>query len=151
MSHLQPKSLNTVLNTPLPLITILVIDDDCEDSSFITDAIKELYPQKEVICLDKVEIAIAYLESLAPTSLPTLVIVDYSMPILDGIDFLKWIKTKDVFSGIPVVVYSHSTFPKHRAECLSLGAALYLTKSSSVAALHEDVKQMLAHGSSLQQ
>jgi CheY-like chemotaxis protein len=133
-----------ISSPPLLTISILVIDDDCDDSSFIKDTIEELFPKYEVHCMDKGEKALRHLDTLSPERLPNLIIVDYNMPIITGIDIVKSVKSNDAYKHIPIAVYSHSSFPMHETECLKAGASLYLTKTSSIHSLKRDVKQMLS-------
>lgn len=144
MTAIADISSNTLQTTPPTInIKILVVDDDCDDSSFIAEAIRHISPGYEVVCIDRADKALDFFNSLSSTELPNLVILDYNMPVLTGVDILKRLKSSESYRHIPIVIYSHSTFPKHKIECLEAGASLYLVKSSSISSLREDVRQML--------
>src|SRR5690242_2142023 len=123
---------NNQIKGPIINHSILVIDDDADDSNFITDAINEISSSYETTCMDKGDKAVAYLNSLSSPSLPSLIILDYNMPIYTGLDVLKAVKTNTHTQHIPVAIYTHSRFPRHMQECLEAGAVTYLGKSSHI-------------------
>lgn len=124
---------------------VLVVDDDCDDSSLIAETIDDLAPTYQVTCISKPSAALDYLHSLSLKELPNLIILDYQMPLFNGAQMLQKLKADSRYTLIPVTVYSHSSFPRHREECLEAGASLYLIKTNSIKALREDVQKMLAY------
>lgn len=57
-----------------------------------------------------------------------LIITDYNMPEMNGLSFLKKVKTDALFKEIPVVVISTEGNDKIIKEFMDAGAAGYITK-----------------------
>jgi len=60
------------------------------------------------------------------TERPDLIITDLLMPVMDGISYLRALKSKNIL--IPIIVASADIQETTRRECLGLGARLFLTK-----------------------
>ncbi len=78
--------------------TILVVDDD-EDTRTLT---AEFISSAGYGCAqaDSVVTAQAYLHY----NMPALIILDYHMPMVDGIELLKWLRTDPRFKKVPVLL-----------------------------------------------
>ena len=61
-------------------------------------------------------------------ALPDIIICDMNMPELDGIGFVRAIKTKDETRKIPVIFLTASNDPRHMVDGINVGARFYLTK-----------------------
>lgn len=91
------------------------------------------------------EALFAYLEGVRASGqaarLPEFVMLDISMPRVDGITALRAIRATSEFERVPVVMCSTSTQAKVVDECLALGANEYRSKPSDferlVAQMHE--------------
>lgn len=72
-----------------------------------------------------------------------LVVLDISMPCLDGLEVLRRIKANPVSASIPVVMMS--AFSDHRTEekCVLLGAAEYVDRGASPDALKKTLMKYL--------
>ena len=60
---------------------------------------------------------------------PSLLITDIDMPILNGFELLKTLRSKAEFSSLPIIVMSSRMMEMDRQKALSLGADAYLIKS----------------------
>jgi CheY-like chemotaxis protein len=60
---------------------------------------------------------------------PDLILLDMSMPDMDGLTFLGHLRAADTLKSIPVIVFTASTDTSHRERALELGAREYLIKS----------------------
>lgn len=77
---------------------------------------------------------------------PDLVILDWMMPEVSGIEICRALKTDPELSGIPVYILTargHAEDEKTGMEC---GAERYITKPFSMSSLLEMVKQDLGAG-----
>src|SRR5688572_33141301 len=54
--------------------------------------------------------------------LPDIIIADIKMPIIDGLKFVGWVRQRDEFKAIPVVILSSSGVSADVSRALSLGA-----------------------------
>ena len=87
---------------------------------------------------------------LAAAHRPELIISDALMPVLDGFNFLKKLKTDAVLKTIPFIFYS-ATYKadKDLALAASLGAAAYILKPKPPGELWREVEETLAKGGNL--
>lgn len=122
---------------------VLLVEDDSDDSTLISDIITEQLPLYSIITIDKGETVLSRLSHMKATDLPRLIILDYNMAPLTGLDVLKALKGSEEFAHIPVAIYTSSRYPKHKQECLVAGACSFLTKSNTLKELKKDVVEML--------
>ena len=57
-----------------------------------------------------------------------IVLTDYNMPVMNGMDFIKEIKNSDLLKDIPVVVISTEGNDEKIKQFMDFGAAGYITK-----------------------
>ena len=62
--------------------------------------------------------------------LPALTLLDIKMPEMDGFEVLRWIKSVEALSAMPVVILSASGLDLDVQEAMRLGADSYLVKPS---------------------
>ncbi|HEV7331937.1 MAG TPA: response regulator [Flavisolibacter sp.] len=108
--------------------TILYIDDDSDDCLFLQSSLEDAGNTAKLICASSGEEAVAYLNSIAPTLLPHLIVMDLNMPRWDGRRTLHYIKSQPHLAAIPVIVLSTSESKQDKEACAQLGAASYLKK-----------------------
>lgn len=83
---------------------ILLIDDDDDDLKNFTDAIESL--KKNVIC-HSFRSPLKALEGLINSKkLPDLIVLDYNMPYINGMEFLQKLRSYQTPAGIEVVMFS---------------------------------------------
>ncbi len=101
---------------------ILVVDDDTHPNvELLTGLLKaEGY---EVLTADRGDLLLASAES----NTPDLILLDISMPGLDGLEILRKLKTQLVNQSIPVIYLSAVTAGEQRLEVLKLGAADHIS------------------------
>jgi two-component system chemotaxis response regulator CheY len=57
-----------------------------------------------------------------------LVLVDWNMPEMDGIEFLQTLRTQTTFGALPVVMVSTNSEAENIAKSLAAGASEYVMK-----------------------
>jgi CheY-like chemotaxis protein len=108
--------------------TILYVDDDADDQLLLSESLQDQQAPAHLICASDGEEAVAYLNALDQSALPSLIILDLNMPRWDGKRTLSYIKSHPVLSGIPVIILSTSGNKADQESCYRLGAISYLEK-----------------------
>jgi two-component system chemotaxis response regulator CheY len=57
-----------------------------------------------------------------------LVLVDWNMPVMNGLDFLKQVRANPAFTSLPVVMVTSETDVQHIVRALEAGANDYIMK-----------------------
>lgn len=121
---------------------VLNVDDDLEDREFFSEALREIDPS--IICL----LAESGMEALSmlheQTPPPDYIFLDINMPMMDGKQCLKALKSVPEFESIPVIMYSTSTDTREIRECYNLGAEDFLIKPHSYDKLVNDLMSIFA-------
>lgn len=108
--------------------TILLIDDDSDDCLILRSSLEDSGNRANLICASDGEEAVQYLNSVPPSSLPNLIVLDLNMPRWDGKRTLSYLKSQPHLAAIPVVILSTSESKTDKEACASLGAASYFKK-----------------------
>ncbi len=106
-------------NTNRP--TVLVIDDNTDIRQYERTLLQDEYVVLEAAD-GKEGLAVALKE------VPDLVICDVMMPVMDGLELTKQLKTNTATSHIPVIMLTAKNLEEHRAEGYEHGADSYITK-----------------------
>jgi CheY-like chemotaxis protein len=69
--------------------------------------------------------------------LPALLLLDLSMPRLNGFDVLEWVRGQPGLCRLPVVIFTSSQQSKDVNRAYELGANSYLVKPHALSNLHE--------------
>lgn len=113
----------------LPVIKILLADDDPEDRMIMEDSFREI-SLSEVICfVENGEDVLTYLDTIpGEAPLPQLIVLDLNMPRMNGTQTLKLLKGNLRYQGIPVIIFSTSINTIEMNECIKAGASSYVVK-----------------------
>jgi signal transduction histidine kinase/ligand-binding sensor domain-containing protein/DNA-binding response OmpR family regulator len=116
--------------------TILVVEDDKGLREFIKCVLEPNY---------KIILAVNGEEGLRKASLeiPNLVLSDVMMPVMDGYELCKTIKTDERTSHLPVILLTARHSQEHQLEGFDAGADDYILKPFSVAILRSRVQNLL--------
>jgi len=120
-------------------LLITLADDDEDDRLFFTDAFEELKINTIVNTVNNGKELLNFLNH-PETILPNIIFLDLNMPILNGIDCLKEIKSNDKFKDIAIAIYSTSSSDQDVEETFVLGANIYIKKPSNF----NDLKKTLS-------
>lgn len=111
--------------TPLPAVTILIIEDD-ERIRYALAAMLELNHFKVVVAANGTEGL-----RLARCERPAIVMTDIHMPGLTGFELLEAFRGDETLRAIPVIVISGSLDRETTRRGMELGAADFITKPFS--------------------
>lgn len=92
--------------------TICVIDDDMIFQFAVKLNLKQHHLAENILTFENGEEARTYFQANAsePDKLPDVILLDINMPVMDGWDFLEWVKSnKALFSRkVPIFMVSSS-------------------------------------------
>ena len=74
---------------------------------------------------------------------PDLVLMDISMPKMDGFEVTRILKTMDDFRNIPIVALTAHAMKGDCEKALAAGCAGYITKPINIREFNEQIKQFL--------
>ena len=81
---------------------------------------------------------------LIEKEIPDLVLLDLTMPKMNGFDVLKAMKSKDATKAIPVIILSNLGQDEDKERAMSLGATDYFVKSGTdLTLLTKKIEQLL--------
>jgi CheY-like chemotaxis protein len=118
---------------------ILLIDDDADDLEMISAGLTAA--GNRVKTFESPSKALFYLDLVSGSNdLPSLIIMDYNMPMKNGYDMLLLLKNNPDTAGIPVVIFSTTVSPRLEEKMLNAGAAGCCTKWSNARELTLQLK-----------
>ncbi|MCM1122954.1 MAG: response regulator [Eubacterium sp.] len=116
---------------------ILVVDDDLNMLKTLRYYLQDQY---KVTVVNSGKVAVDFLLKYTPD----LILLDYMMPVCNGAEVLKIIKSREETKDIPVYFLSGLTDQNTVKECLSLEPAGYIIKPVAKEALLAKMKEAFA-------
>lgn len=104
--------------------SILLVDDDQDYKYFFYKALEQVAPDIKITTAVDGKDALEKLSGFAPD----MIILDFNMPRMNGMLFLKEIQMRDDVKGIPIIIYSTFISMFDANELKKLGASQVLTK-----------------------
>lgn len=120
------------------MFKFLLADDDREDQEILMEAILQEQPTTQINTVFNGQKVLDYLAERAPVEWPSLIILDYKMPVMNGREVLEKIQQVN----IPKVVWSTSSQPEHMQLCRELGAVKYFIKPNNRPELQAMVQEL---------
>ncbi len=119
---------------------ILFSDDDTDDALLFTQAADLL---TSPILLSFAEDGEQLMKYLDKEVLPDMIFLDLNMPVKNGFECLKEIRSDKNFDRLPVIVYTTSDSPSDIKACHELGANLYVVKPTSFESIIKTLKKII--------
>ncbi len=119
---------------------ILFSDDDTDDALLFTQAADLMTSS---ILLSFAEDGEQLMRYLSKESLPDMIFLDLNMPVKNGIECLREIRSDKKLEGLPVIVYTTSDNPKDIQTCYDLKASLYVVKPTSFESIIKTLKKII--------
>ncbi|MBL4659276.1 MAG: response regulator [Alcanivoracaceae bacterium] len=130
----MPKTIDDTENEDIT--TILVVDDSTELREFIVSRLSSYY---RILQASNGQEGYA----MAQTKLPDLIISDVMMPVMNGFEMTKKLKSSKTSKYIPIILLTAKTSKREIVEGLQAGADDYLTKPFDTSELIVRVKGMI--------
>jgi CheY-like chemotaxis protein len=123
---------------------ILLAEDDIDDQELLENAFGEIDPSWQLVCIPNGRKFVKYLDTIHDTDLPVLLILDYNIPELTGVEIVKELNDHARYLAIPKIIWSTSSSPVYKAISKELGVADYITKPSDLASFQSIARHMLS-------
>ncbi len=120
--------------------SLFYVDDDRDDLQIFQEAAQAI--NEDVCVFEFAELMLYTLHNPPPS--PSIVFVDLNMPTINGYEVIRQIKTSPVISHLPVIAYSTSDNPADIERCRLCGAAMFVTKPSTIGAIQKLLKYVIA-------
>ncbi|GAB3281473.1 response regulator [Larkinella harenae] len=124
---------------------ILVAEDDEDDRYLLTQTFGCHQPECEVRFFYHGQDLLDELSSVSDKDLPSLILLDLNMPILDGLATLQQIKSNRRLRSIPVLMLTTSDHPDDIQRCYDAGANAYMLKPAGINALKDLADRIIAY------
>ena len=123
--------------------TILIVDD----SQDIRDLLKVVVGALGYSTLEAADGREAL--EIAKQRTPDLILMDLSMPVMDGFGATRIIREMPDIGQIPIVAVSAHNTPQHRTQALQVGCNEYLSKPVNFAELSKLITRLLSGAAGL--
>ncbi len=80
------------------------------------------------------------LKRLKEMSPPDLVLVDWNMPVMSGIDFIRAVRELHVYDPLPLIMVTTNSENEHIGTAMEAGANEYIQKPCTLDALREKIE-----------
>ena len=122
--------------------TLLIVEDNLELLAFLTDAFKDYYNVHHAINgVEGLEMAEKYDIDI--------IVSDISMPLKDGFELCREIKTNERISHIPIILLTAKTSSEDSIKGFQLGADAYVSKPFDLNVLEAQIAGVLRNRSEL--
>lgn len=122
---------------------ILIADDDLEDIELLSEVILQLEAGTKLHMVTNGTMVLDFLENTKDEELPSLIVLDYNMPSMNGAEVLEQLGKNPRYQKIPRIIWSTSNNSSYITECMNKGATTYFVKPATHKNLVEQATEML--------
>lgn len=115
---------------------VLIVEDEHDNREIMRAVVEDILGYRALLASDGEEAL-----RLAIDQRPRLVLMDLMMPVLDGFETIRQLKTGHDTASIPVIAISALSRPVDRQRALEYGADDYLSKPFDLDLLAEVVER----------
>ncbi|MCW3121395.1 MAG: hypothetical protein JWQ38_887 [Flavipsychrobacter sp.] len=119
---------------------VLLADDDIDDQMLFAEIFYQVSRELNLTIVSGSNELFSHLNACKDIY-PCLIILDYNIPLVTGLEVIKELKKDSRFSGIPVIVFS--TAESIGKQCLDAGAVSCFIKPARISGFIEVMQQML--------
>jgi CheY-like chemotaxis protein len=121
------------------LIATVLLVEDTEDNRLMMSRLLEMSGYRVVEATNGVEAV-----RLANQERPQIILMDLSLPFIDGLAATRQIRSLPGFSTVPIVAVSAHDSADFHSEALDAGCNAYITKPIDYSELEDVVSNLLA-------
>lgn len=124
--------------TPEKRQRILIVDDSPENTQYLAQALIENY---EIVVANSGKDALALLQQVP---IPDMILLDLSMPDMNGYEVCKQIQLEETTMTIPIIFLTTLGNPENEADGLQSGAVDFISKPFDLPSVEKKIKNHLA-------
>lgn len=133
------------------IFEVLIVEDDLDDAYLLKRALNVAAAENEVTLgvthqVNGMDALGVVARGDLTSRLPSVIVVDLNMPLVDGDRFLDQLRTKLQLGDVPAAVLTTSTEKPVHAKALASGANVVFSKPNSQEELVEIARKILALG-----
>jgi CheY-like chemotaxis protein len=102
---------------------ILYAEDDFDDFESLKEALDQLSAYQLLLHAKNGAEAVSFIENA--TVLPSLIVLDLNMPVMDGKEVLNWLKERNEYKNIPVMIFTTSSREEDVKLCQKYGCTFF--------------------------
>lgn len=125
--------------------SVLLADDDTEDQDILKEYLLRELPGLTIYSFLNGKDAVSWLDKCAEDDLPSLIILDYKMPIMNAVETLEYLENNSRYSSIEKVVWSTSIRNEYKNICIDRGASRYFSKPCNFSDLKKITSELLGY------
>lgn len=132
------------------LMQVLLVEDNPGDALLFNKATDSFKDRISIHCISDAETVMDFLrhhDNKYGKPSPDLVILDLSLPKINGLQLLKQIKEDNYTATLPVLILTNSISKKEMREAYRLGAAGFIQKSIDVMEYKESIATVINYWS----
>lgn len=111
---------------------VLLVEDDPDDQFFINRILHKAGIDRPTVTMNNGQSAIDYLSAAIaaerPDLLPFLIVTDLKMPLVNGIELCRWVRSKEALREVPLIVMSSSSLQRDIDAAMEAGATSFRQK-----------------------
>ncbi|MDF2191570.1 response regulator [Paraflavitalea sp. CAU 1676] len=121
---------------------LFLVDDDADEQWIFNTALNAVDPTIELSRAANGQDAIRQLAS--SPSQPDVIFLDLNMPVMNGLECLRQLKSNPGLSGIPTIMYSTTADPQTISQSRAMGAEDFITKPYNFEELVDALRVVLS-------
>ncbi len=134
-THQEVSSM--IIGVEGPPRKILVVDDKSENRSIVVSLLTPLGFQ-----VSEANNGQEGLEEAVQTQ-PELILTDLVMPVMDGFELVRRLRSQPAFKETPIIAFSASVFEHHQAQSYAMGCNAFIPKPFRIDMLFEQLQKSL--------
>jgi CheY-like chemotaxis protein len=111
--------METVSTNPIILYSV----DDLDDFESLKEALDQLSANQLLLHAKNGAEAVSFVETA--TVLPSLIVLDLNMPVMNGKEVLHWLKERSEYKNIPIMIFTTSSREEDVKLCQKLGCTFF--------------------------
>lgn len=110
-------------------VNIFIAEDNIQDREILKEIFKEFNFENPLRFFSDGEEALRFFADMHAHDLPCVIILDYFLPKLSGLEIVTKLKDREQLSEVPFIIMTSSQDKETIKTCLTAGASGYIYKS----------------------